>query len=44
MDKTKQINLIIKIQERAKNEIRLGDIEMAKFLLLRARELLLSIA
>ena len=44
MDKTQQMKLILKIQERAKNEIRGGDFEMAKFLLLQARELIKSVS
>lgn len=44
MDKSQQMNLILKIQERAKNEIRRGDFEMAKFLLLKAKELLMNIS
>ena len=44
MEIQKQIQLILKIQERAKNEIRHGDFEMAKILLLKAKELLISIA
>jgi len=44
MDKTANLNLILKIQEKAKNEIRNGDFEMAKFLLLKAEELLISLS
>lgn len=44
MDNSTILNLIIKIQEKAKIEIRNGDFEMAKFLLLKARELLISLS
>ena len=44
MDREKQIQLILKIQEKAKNEIRHGDLEFAKILLLKAQELLFLIA
>ena len=44
MDQTSNLNLILKIQEKAKEEIRQGDFEMAKFLLLKAREMLTSLS
>lgn len=39
-DTEKNIQLILKIQEKAKKEVLLGDLEMAKILLLKAKELL----
>ena len=44
MDKTQHLKLILKIQEKAKREILLGDFEMAKLLLLKAKELLASVS
>jgi hypothetical protein len=44
MDKTQHLKLILKIQEKAKREILLGDFEMAKLLLLKAKELLVSVS
>ena len=44
MERKQQIELILKIQEKAKSEIRSGDFEMAKFLLLQAKKLLLSLS
>ena len=40
MDKTQQMKLILKIQERAKNEIRGGDFEMANFFYFKQENLL----
>ena len=42
METTQRLNLILKIQDKAKKEIRQGDFEMAKFLLLQVKQLILN--
>ena len=44
MDKNTKLTTVIKIQELAKKEIMDGDIQSAKFLLIKAKELLSSLS
>ena len=43
MDKSTKLATILKVQELAKKEIMEGDMQSAKFLLMKAKELLLSL-
>ena len=43
MDRSTKLATILKVQELAKREIMDGDMQSAKFLLIKAKELLISL-